>query len=72
LVEVKDQLEFGRSAQNVALGVAGEARDVDMRKLDLLMKQGYLSDRKALYYSEVRAVTGTLAAPFAIPSATSE
>ena len=70
-IEVKNQLQLGRSSQNVALGVAGVARDVDMRKLERLMKQGYLSDRKALYYSEIPAVTGTHTVPFTISSATS-
>ena len=30
-------------------GAAGEARDVDMRKLERLLREGYLSDHEALY-----------------------
>ena len=35
----------------VSAGAAGEARDVDVEQIRELIRQGYLSDREASYYT---------------------
>jgi hypothetical protein len=38
-----------------AVGSAGEARDVDLSKLQRMLRQGYLSEQEAKFYKEFTA-----------------
>ena len=39
-------------ADAAVVGTAGEARDVDMEKMQRLLRQGYLSEQEAKFYKE--------------------
>jgi len=51
---------LGAQAGTEAAGTAGKPRDVDMRKLQDFLDRGFLTRRKALYYSEVQGGTAEL------------